>query len=63
MSYEDYGPYIAPLMLVTFLALFAWVLHPKNKKGYDDAANLPFSDNEDEELGQSDGTDNGRKEK
>ena len=31
-------------MLVTFLALFIWVLNPKNRKRFDDAADLPFQD-------------------
>ena len=46
-------------MLVTFIALFAWVLHPKNKKRFDDAANLPFED----EGEKDDKANNGRKEK
>ncbi|MGB1172930.1 MAG: cbb3-type cytochrome oxidase subunit 3 [Marinobacterium sp.] len=44
MSYDVYGPYIPVVMLVTFLALFIWVLNPKNRKRFDDAANLPFQD-------------------
>ena len=60
MSYEIYGPYIVVVMLITFLALFAWVLHPKNKAKFDDAANLPFDD---EDEGQDVKTDNGRIEK
>ncbi|GGO75796.1 hypothetical protein GCM10011348_01440 [Marinobacterium nitratireducens] len=59
MSYEVYGPYIPVIMLVTFIALFVWVLHPKNKKKFDDAAHLPFDD----EGEQEDKADNGRKEK
>lgn len=55
-----YGPYLPVIMLITFIALFAWVLHPKNKKKFDDAANLPF---EDEERDTGDKADNGRKEK
>jgi cytochrome c oxidase cbb3-type subunit 4 len=31
-------------MLITFLALFAWVLLPSNKKGFDEAANIPFEE-------------------
>ncbi|MBE9398238.1 CcoQ/FixQ family Cbb3-type cytochrome c oxidase assembly chaperone [Pontibacterium sp. N1Y112] len=31
-------------MLITFLALFVWVLHPKNTSKFNDAANLPFAD-------------------
>lgn len=48
------------IMLITFLALFAWVLHPKNKKSYDDAANLPFE--EGDEPGKQ-MAENGRNEK
>jgi cytochrome c oxidase cbb3-type subunit 4 len=46
VSYDVYGPYIPVVMLVTFLALFIWVLNPKNRKRFDDAANLPFQDEE-----------------
>ncbi len=34
------------IMLITFVALFAWVLHPKNQKSYDDAANMPFNEDD-----------------
>lgn len=44
VSYDVYGPYLPVIMLITFLALFVWVAHPKNKKSFDDAANLPFAD-------------------
>ena len=47
-------------MLITFLLLFVWVMLPKNKKGFDDAANLPF---EDEEKPSDAKADNGRTEK
>ncbi len=60
MSYDVYGPFIPVIMLITFIALFAWVLHPKNKKGFDDAANLPFDD---EEKPSDAKADNGRMEK
>ncbi|MGB0467706.1 MAG: cbb3-type cytochrome oxidase subunit 3 [Pontibacterium sp.] len=65
MSYDVYGPYIVVVMLITFLALFAWVLHPKNKPGFDDAANLPFVDDDKDDSDKKDKTsdvksDNGR---
>jgi len=44
VSYDVYGPYIVVVMLITFLALFVWVLHPKNTSKFNDAANLPFAD-------------------
>ncbi len=62
MSYEVYGPYIPVLMLITFIGLFAWVLLPGNKKGFDEASNLPFADEEengDKQQGQ-DGSHNRR---
>lgn len=33
-------------MLLTFIGLFFWVLNPRNKKRFDDAADLPFQDEE-----------------
>ena len=44
MTYDTYGPYIGVLMLVTFIGLFIWVLSPKRTKGFNEAANLPFAD-------------------
>ncbi|WP_193483892.1 cbb3-type cytochrome oxidase subunit 3 [Nitrincola tibetensis] len=49
MSYEVYGPFIPVIMLITFIGLFVWVLLPQNKKRFDDAANLPFADDENDE--------------
>ncbi|WP_206060501.1 cbb3-type cytochrome oxidase subunit 3 [Nitrincola alkalilacustris] len=48
MSYDVYGPFLPLVMLITFLGLFIWVLLPQNKKSFDDAANLPFADDEQE---------------
>ena len=60
MSYDVYGPFMPVIMMITFLALFAWVLHPKNKKSFDDAANLPFEEDDDADQKM---TENGRIEK
>ncbi|MCJ8338595.1 MAG: cbb3-type cytochrome c oxidase subunit 3 [Pseudomonadales bacterium] len=60
MSYEVYGPYIPVVMLITFIGLFIWVLLPGNKKGFDNAANLPFeedgfeADSAEEKVGDND---------
>lgn len=48
MTYDTYGPYIVVLMLVTFIGLFIWVLSPKRTEGFNEAANLPFADENDE---------------
>jgi cytochrome c oxidase cbb3-type subunit 4 len=61
VNYEVYGPYIPVVMLITFLALFAWVLNPKNKAKYDDAANMPLQEPDEPILG--DESNNGRDEK
>jgi cytochrome c oxidase cbb3-type subunit 4 len=62
VSYEVYGPYIPVVMLVTFIALFIWVLNPKNKAKYDEAANMPLQEDDDEPAVNSE-INNGRKEK
>jgi cytochrome c oxidase cbb3-type subunit 4 len=49
-------------MLLTFLALFVWVLNPKNKAKYDDAANMPLQEPDDEPVVNSE-INNGREEK
>nr|WP_082708986.1 CcoQ/FixQ family Cbb3-type cytochrome c oxidase assembly chaperone [Marinobacterium profundum] len=46
MNYEVYGPYLPVIMLITFIALFIWVLLPGHKKKFEDAAKLPFADEE-----------------
>lgn len=61
MNYEVYGPYIPVIMLITFLALFVWVLNPKNKKKYDEAANMPLQEPDD--LITKDETHNGGEQK
>jgi|TARA_R110002050_G_scaffold4738_2_gene22609 cytochrome c oxidase cbb3-type subunit 4 len=61
VNYEVYGPYIPVVMLITFLALFAWVLNPKNKEKYDDAANMPLQEPDEPILG--DESNNGRDQK
>ncbi|WP_409526232.1 cbb3-type cytochrome oxidase subunit 3 [Nitrincola sp. MINF-07-Sa-05] len=48
MSYDVYGPFLPLVMLITFLGIFVWVLLPQNKKSFDEAANLPFADDEQE---------------
>ncbi|MFW1676255.1 cbb3-type cytochrome oxidase subunit 3 [Pontibacter sp. JAM-7] len=60
MNYEVYGPYMPVIMMVVFFALFAWVLHPKNKSKYDDAANMPLNEPDDEPGNEA---SNGRIEK
>jgi cytochrome c oxidase cbb3-type subunit 4 len=61
VNYEVYGPYIPVIMLITFLALFAWVLNPKNKEKYDDAANMPLQEPDEPITG--DDANNGRQQK
>ncbi|MBN0986154.1 MULTISPECIES: cbb3-type cytochrome oxidase subunit 3 [Amphritea] len=62
MSYEVYGPYLPAVMIITFIALFIWVLLPGNRKRFDEASQLPFAD-EDEGPANADETNDGRNEK
>lgn len=60
MSYETYGPFIPVIMLLTFIGLFIWVLNPRNRARFDDAADLPFQDEEiDQRTRQADQESNG----
>ncbi len=60
MSYETYGPYIPVIMLLTFIGIFLWVINPRNKKRFDDAADLPFQDEAiDQRTQQADQASNG----
>ncbi|MCB6184730.1 cbb3-type cytochrome c oxidase subunit 3 [Leeia sp. TBRC 13508] len=34
------------LSFIVFLGVIAWAVFPKNKKGFDEAANLPFADDD-----------------
>nr|WP_232846394.1 cbb3-type cytochrome c oxidase subunit 3 [Amphritea pacifica] len=49
-------------MIITFIALFIWVLLPGNRKRFDEASQLPFAD-EDEGPANADETNDGRNEK
>jgi len=59
VSYQDYGPYIPVIMLITFVLLFVWVLLPGNKKRFDEAAQAPFADEDANNTGNND-ANNGR---
>jgi cytochrome c oxidase cbb3-type subunit 4 len=49
VSYDVYGPFIPVIMLITFVGLFIWVLLPGNKKRFDEASQLPFADDKEEQ--------------
>jgi cytochrome c oxidase cbb3-type subunit 4 len=50
-------------MLITFIALFVWVLLPKNQKGYNEASKIPFEEDEaDAEPTESKTLNNDRRE-
>ncbi|KAA0875816.1 cbb3-type cytochrome oxidase subunit 3 [Nitrincola tapanii] len=64
MSYDVYGPFIPVIMLITFIGLFVWVLLPQNKKRFNDAAHLPFADDEEKDsAAEAKQANNGRDEK
>ena len=47
-------------MLLTFIGIFLWVINPRNKKRFDDAADLPFQDEAiDQRTQQADQESNG----
>ena len=46
MDLNDLRALITLLSFVAFIALVAWAWSRRNKKRFDDAANLPFADDE-----------------
>lgn len=60
-----YGPFVPLIMLVAFIGLFIWVLLPQNKRSFDEAANLPFAEDEAKVAEENDNkrAHNGRDEK
>lgn len=43
-----FRPWISVIMLVTFIGLFIWIWGIKKGKDFDEAANLPFAEEEQE---------------
>jgi cytochrome c oxidase cbb3-type subunit 4 len=46
MNVIDFHSYYTLLMLVVFVGIFIWAWSSKRKKFFNDAANLPFADEE-----------------
>lgn len=44
MDIHDLRGISTGVLLVTFIALIVWAYSRKQKKGFDEAANLPFAD-------------------
>jgi cytochrome c oxidase cbb3-type subunit 4 len=44
---------ISILVLITFVAIFFWAYSSKRRKDFDQAANLPFADDNDDNKDQS----------
>lgn len=60
MDINDFRVVATVLVTLTFLGVCWWAFSPRRKKQFDDAANLPFAD-EDQEPGHQasdDSTDN-----
>ncbi|PPC77215.1 hypothetical protein WH50_10570 [Pokkaliibacter plantistimulans] len=44
-----FRPWVSVIMLITFIGLFIWVANPKRSKGFNEAANLPFAEDDEEQ--------------
>ncbi|MDR3351976.1 MAG: cbb3-type cytochrome c oxidase subunit 3 [Zoogloeaceae bacterium] len=55
ITLSDLRSLLTPLVgIVLFLMVVKWAYGEKSRKGYEEAANLPFTDDEDEEKPGSD---------
>lgn len=46
MDINDVRSAVTVISFLTFLGIVAWAWSKRNKKAFDDAANLPFQDDE-----------------
>lgn len=53
MDINDFRSLTTVLGLLCFLGIAAWAYSRKSKKGFDEAANLPFADDDDSVPGQN----------
>lgn len=54
MDINDFRSLITVLGLLCFLGIVAWAYSKGSKKGFDEAANLPFAEDDDSEVGNTD---------
>jgi cytochrome c oxidase cbb3-type subunit 4 len=53
MDINDLRSITTVLGLLCFLGIVAWAYGKRSKKGFDEAANLPFADNDDQDAAPS----------
>ncbi len=53
MDINDVRGFATILVMIAFLGICWWAFSPKRKKRFDDAANLPFADEESHEQAQA----------
>jgi len=53
MDINDLRSLTTVLGLICFLGIAVWAYSKKSKQGFEDAANLPFADDDDSEPGQT----------
>ncbi|MBU3070127.1 cbb3-type cytochrome c oxidase subunit 3 [Aestuariicella sp. G3-2] len=53
MDINDFRSLSTVLVFIAFIGVCWWAFSPSRKKQFDDAANLPFSDDEINNLGSS----------
>ena len=44
MDINDFRGAVTVVLMVLFIGMWIWAWSPKRKKGFDEAANLPFAD-------------------
>lgn len=50
MDITDFRSLSTVLCFIALAGIFYWTYHPRSKKGFDEASQLPFSDDEVDEI-------------
>jgi cytochrome c oxidase cbb3-type subunit 4 len=57
MDINDFRAILTPLLgIILFLCVVKWAYGKKSKQGYEEAANLPFAEDDDSGPGQTPGS-------
>jgi len=57
MDYGTFRGIVTVGMLILFIGIYTWAFSPRRKKGFDEAANLVFADEQDLDTNKKSGAE------